>query len=261
MSVVVPNEAQRASDSSVSTTPGSDPPTPSQSGAPSQSWRSLFDMLVSSVMLCAAIAVIWQALGNPPNLGRDAPVGPIPRDPLHLGSAPALGSPTARIAMVMFSDLTCPYCAKFATETLPSLRSKYIDTGLVRLVFRHFPLPNHARAIPAATAVECAARQGKFWEMHDRLILTPRALGDGQLRERAGSVGLELEAFEKCLDEGLSEPVKADLEGAKALGVTSTPTFFFGTLIATNRVKVERIISGARPGSEFERVLDDLTGR
>ena len=74
---------------------------------------------------------------------------------------PVLGNPDAPITMIEFSDFQCPFCARFYSETLPLIKSNFIDTGVVKLVYRDFPLQNiHPNAIPAAVASECAHETG-----------------------------------------------------------------------------------------------------
>ena len=79
----------------------------------------------------------------------------------------AKGPESAPVTIVEFSDFQCPYCAA-SGPVLTRLFEKY--PGKIRLIFRHFPLPGHIQAMPAAEAAECARDQGKFWEMHDLLF-------------------------------------------------------------------------------------------
>ena len=224
------------------------------------SWRAALDIAASLAMIGAAGLVAWPMLRGS-TAKRTPPEVRIPAEPLSLEGAPVLGSAKAPVVIVEFSDFECPFCGRFVSETLPSLKEKYIDTGLVMLAFRHFPLPGHAQAIPAANAAQCAARQGKFWPMHDRLFTAPRDLAVPKLREKAAAVGVEMSTFEECQAEPTNEQVRTDFETAKALGLPSTPTFFLGTRTSNNGIKVERILSGAKPPAEFQRVLRDLTGR
>ena len=87
-----------------------------------------------------------------------------------------LGHPDAPVTIIEFTDLQCPYCARFATQTFPQIRRNYIDTGKVRYTSRDLPLPMHEFAVSAAVAARCAGEQGRFWEylaalfaMQDRL--------------------------------------------------------------------------------------------
>lgn len=83
----------------------------------------------------------------------------------------AMGSADAPLTLVEYSDFQCPFCRRFFNETLSEIKKNYIDTGRVRLVYRHYPLPFHDAAQKSAEATECAAKQGKFWEMHDAIFI------------------------------------------------------------------------------------------
>ena len=102
----------------------------------------------------------------------------------------------------------------------------------IKFVYRHFPLPNHPAARPAAEAAACAQAQGKFWEYHDRLFEAQPSRKSGsfatdQLKLYGAQVGLDAPAFDACIDAGRHlERVKAETERGRAKGVTSTPTLF-----------------------------------
>lgn len=101
--------------------------------------------------------------------GRPAP--PLPAQPLSISDAVVKGSERAKVVLIAFSDFECPYCSRFAKDTLPVLDEKYVRTGRVRVAFRHLPIESiHPTAFKAAEASECAREQGRFWEMHDRLF-------------------------------------------------------------------------------------------
>src|SRR5437879_12524604 len=86
-------------------------------------------------------------------------------DPL---AARAQGRSDAPVTVYEMSDFQCPFCRSFALTTLPILEREYVQTGKVRLVYINLPLPYlHANAFAAALVATCAARQGKFWPMHD----------------------------------------------------------------------------------------------
>ncbi len=89
------------------------------------------------------------------------------------GHLPVLGNDDAKITIIEFSDFQCPFCKQFYTDTLPQLKSEYLDTGKAQLTFRHYPLTSiHPNAETAHRASECANEQGKFWEYHDLLFET-----------------------------------------------------------------------------------------
>src|SRR5438270_5668045 len=78
-----------------------------------------------------------------------------------------LGKPDAPITIVEYASLTCPHCAHFATEVLPKLKEKWIDSGKARLVLRDFPLDEPA--MRAAMVARCAA-PGRYFPLVDTLF-------------------------------------------------------------------------------------------
>ena len=82
-----------------------------------------------------------------------------PQDVSTAGS-PSMGSESAKVVLVEFSDLQCPYCVRFYDDTFPGIVKKYIDTGAVRYVAREFPLSSiHPQAARASEAALCAGDQ------------------------------------------------------------------------------------------------------
>ncbi len=79
---------------------------------------------------------------GPAGLGRQTPPreAPLPAAPLRMEAHMSAGVATARVGMLIFSDFQCPYCASFATDTLPTIRRDFVDSGKVRMGFHHFPL-------------------------------------------------------------------------------------------------------------------------
>ena len=153
------------------------------SGLRSRLW-SVLDRAATVAVLVAAVAFFWNGgLRSAPSGGApaDRQTIPIPEDPVALDGTQMMGSPTARVVLMEFSDFQCPYCGRFAQETLPGLRAKYVDAGLVQFVFRHNPLPVHPNAQAAAEAAICAARQGNFWGMHDQLFRDPAKLEESHV--------------------------------------------------------------------------------
>jgi protein-disulfide isomerase len=99
--------------------------------------------------------------------------------------------------------------------------------GRVRLVFKDFPLPSHGLAMPAHEAARCAGAQGHYWPYHDRLFENQPKFERAQLIGYADVVGLDRERFTRCLDDHVERAaVQASFAEGRALGVTSTPTFF-----------------------------------
>jgi protein-disulfide isomerase len=166
----------------------------------------------------------------------------IERFKVALGDAPVRGPETAPVTIVMFSDFECPYCER-GHRTLEALQRKY--RGVVRIVYKAYPLDMHSNAIFAAMAARTAQNQGKFWEFHDRLYG-----GDGlearQLLAHARKVGMDVEALERDLDEFVhAAEVRRDMRQGRRLGVTSTPHFFING----------RSVTGAKDFEAFEAII------
>jgi protein-disulfide isomerase len=139
---------------------------------------------------------------------------------------PVLGPDTAPITIIEFSDYECPYCRKWHVEVWPQLQAEYPDQ--IRLVFRDFPLTSiHANAIPAAAAANCAREQEQYWEFNELLFSNRYSLSKSSYQLYAEELGLDMTAFNECLDSGrYNDEVQADFDFAAGLGVRSTPTFF-----------------------------------
>jgi protein-disulfide isomerase len=178
---------------------------------------------------------------------------------VSLQNAAIKGDPRAKVAIIEYSDFQCPYCGRFARDTLPELEARYLRTGRALLAFRHLPIEQkHPHALNAGVSVECAGRRGKFWEMHDRLFQNQALLDPPNLRAHAQAIGLDASEFDKCLETELVDKVRLDGKAAQALSITGTPTFLIGPVEPDGRVKVLHRLSGTRPIAEFAAVLDGL---
>lgn len=190
-----------------------------------------------------------------------------PDNPDHTMAGDAFrGDPDAPVVVIEFSDFQCPFCRRHVTETQPILDEKFVDTGDVKWVFKHFPLPIHPKAPAAGAAAECAAEQGEFWAMHDLLFkdVDRWAKGsnddtDAALKELAGELGLDQAAFDACMaSEEASAHVDSDVE-AGAPFVKGTPTFI--VLVGQQG----RIIPGALPVDQFsdflQQTVDNAKGQ
>lgn len=150
-----------------------------------------------------------------------------PRDPerVELAGAPCRGEASAPVTMVVFSDFECPFCAM--GRELVELLEREAGSRL-RVCFKHYPLTEiHARAQLAAQAAAAAQRQGKFWEMHDRLFAHAKELEREDLVDHARAVGLDLGRFRADLDSSAVRlQVERDRAEAIRLSLGGTPTFF-----------------------------------
>lgn len=175
------------------------------------------------------------------------PSGPDPAATYRVtvGDEPAVGPDTAKVTLVEWSDFQCGYCRR----TLPILEQLEKKYGAeLRVVFKHNPLSNHPRAMPAAIAAEAAHRQGRFWAMHDKLFANANALTDENFVAWAEELGLDVERFRRDLsDPRLAERVEQQLREGMTLGVRGTPSFFVNG----------RFVRGARPVEVFEALIDE----
>lgn len=136
-----------------------------------------------------------------------------------------LGAPQAPVTVVEYGDFECPNC-KQAAPAVKLLLDRF--AGRIRIVYRHFPLEEvHPHALLAAQAAECAAGQGRFWEMHDLLFENQAHLKPHQLRGYAERLELDMVRYEaERGDEVYLQRVREHIDGGKRSGVRSTPSFF-----------------------------------
>lgn len=162
------------------------------------------------------------------------------------GDDPAKGPATAPVTLVEFSDFQCPYCARVG-PTLKRVEEVYGEK--VRIVFKDFPLLQiHKDAAKAAEAGTCAAEQGKFWPLHDKMFENQAKLSVADLKQFAKDAGLDSNAFDQCLDSGKqSAEWNEDLKDGERYGVTGTPAFFVNG----------RLLGGAASFEKLAEVIDD----
>lgn len=176
----------------------------------------------------------------------EGPLVALPEAPAEAPAFPAeldiygvqIGDPQAPVVVREFADFQCPACAQFARNH-ERLKTEYIDTGKVRLVFFEMPLGQHANAMPAAQAARCAGDQDAFWDMKAQLFAGQSAwsgLGEplSVFSRYADDLGLHQGRFERCLErEQRREQVEGSLAVAKQLRVSSTPTVLVDNILLT----------------------------
>ena len=168
---------------------------------------------------------------------------------------PVLGDANAPVTIVEFSDFECPFCARFHQQTLPQIVQNYVDTGLVNIVYRDFPLDAiHPNAIITHMAAECAHEQSMFWPYHDMLFERQEEWNNldaqgvvNKVVEYAQSMPLDMTLFVACMDNPeTSQEVYRDKQAGVEYGVTGTPAFFIG-----NDQSGYILVSGAKPYESF----------
>jgi protein-disulfide isomerase len=199
-----------------------------------------------------------------------APARPAPSAPAPATAAPAgprrvllgdldltgvghdVGSATAPVVIIDFSDYGCPYCGEFTRETYPTIEREYVRTGKVFFKYVPFIVGMFPHSADATRAVECAAEQGRFWPMLDRVYdaqkewrtsSDPRAL----LTSLASAAGADTATLARCYADRHTDARIARATGlANQVGVRVTPSFIVN----------ERPIEGALPLADFRRVID-----
>jgi len=176
--------------------------------------------------------------------------------------SPIKGNPTAKVTMIEFTDLQCPFCLRYYTNTFPRIMKEFVETGKVRYVAREFPLSSiHKDAHRAAQATLCAGEQGKYWELRDKIFHNRNRLAESDLEEYARSVGVELESWKACLSSGRYEQkISKDRQDGSRLGISGTPSFAFGLTDPDepNTILVAEVIEGAYPFEEFAKRIKAL---
>ena len=160
------------------------------------------------------------------------------------------GNPLAKTVLVEYSDFECPACATYH----PIVKKLVAELGSnFAMVYRHFPLPQHLGAKPAAYAAEAAGAQGKFWEMAD-MIFDNQTKWEGRrnvektFEEYAVTLGLNLEKFKTDRDAKVTKDgVDADKASGDGYAVAGTPTFFL------NGKKIDN----PRSFDDFKKLLSD----
>lgn len=180
-------------------------------------------------------------------------------DPAKAGPAQGytLGKADAPVEIVEFADFECPSCGQFAAVTEPDVRKRIIDTGLAKLTFYDFPLPQHKNSMSAHNAAACAADQGKFWEMHDKIFMAQdqwntEATDNPKpfFQKYASDIGLEPKAFETCYDSRTHQQrIFANQAEGERRQVGSTPTFMVGN----------KSYPGALPYDVLKAIVDSAT--
>ena len=147
-----------------------------------------------------------------------------------------LGNPKAPVQILEFADFECPACGQFATVTEPDVRKRIIEPGTASYRFFDFPLPQHKNSMAASNAAACAADQGKFWEMHDRLFFGQPEWETNAVRNPkkvftryAKELGLNVDTWTSCYDEQRHQNrILANRAEGERRNVQSTPTFVIG---------------------------------
>ena len=164
------------------------------------------------------------------------------------------GNENAKITIIAYESLTCSHCADFHRDVYPQLKKEYIDTGLAKIEFRHFPLD--IAALNASKIAQCKKDQGL--EILESLYLNQQAWIKGSTAEEVNSnlkKFIEKEGFnvdfEKCLKNKEIEDfvLNERIEGTKKFKVNATPT------IIINNKKFEKSLNYKNLKETLEKLI------
>ncbi|RKT89053.1 Protein-disulfide isomerase [Saccharopolyspora antimicrobica] len=226
-------------------------------GSPALRWG------FAALVVAAVAALAWGAFGGRPSPDQAAPqtatteqdeIAAVlkslqrrqPDDPF------ALGRTDAPVVMIMYEDYRCPFCSKFTADIKPQLIERYVDTGVLRLEWRDFPIFGE-ESLEIAKAARAAAHQGRFWEFHNAAY----ARGNGgekpsfpeeTIQEVAREAGVpDLAKFNADRnDPAIMQAIQTDATEGQALGVSSTPSFIVNS----------QPVLGAQPLDQFVAVIE-----
>ncbi len=170
------------------------------------------------------------------------------------------GNPDAPITLIEYSDFECPFCKRFHPTVVKLIEN---NQDKLRWVYRHFPLGFHnPGAQKQAEASECVAElkgNDAFWDFTDKIYARTKSNGKGfplkNLRPLAEEIGVDGDAFSKCLDSGeMTARVKEDIANGILLGVSGTPAAFI-----INQKGDTRFVAGALPLQNLQSLVDELS--
>ncbi len=172
------------------------------------------------------------------------------------------GDPDAPVTLIEYASWTCPACLDFHARIMPTVKTDYIDTGKVRLVFREFPTPPANVAVAGFTLARCTSGD-EYYALLDELFMRQDAIltlarQGGPVVEALKQVGVNHgistdEEFEACLaDESSREAIRASIAAARDKGVSATPTFFLDGVQMDNNVRIST--------ETFTAALDEALG-
>lgn len=172
-----------------------------------------------------------------------------------------LGKLDSKVTFLEYGDFQCNACEAY-NPTVDAVRQKYADR--VKFQFRNLPLPSlHPNAIGAARAAEAAAKQGKFWEMHDALykstnwqVWTTASDPNSLFQQYAQQIGVNVDQFKKdFISSSTNDAINADIAAFQKTGKDmATPTFFInGTYIPLSSLIDS---NGSASVDAFSKVID-----
>jgi protein-disulfide isomerase len=145
---------------------------------------------------------------------------------IPVGNSVVVGKKDAPVTIVQFTDLQCPFCARFYPPVKEALKA-YPDK--VNFIIKNFPLSFHPNARPAAKVALAAHEQGKYIEMVELLLANGANVSADKMKEYAKELGLNEQKLTDDLknkDAQYEAQIKADMDLGAQVDVRGTPTFY-----------------------------------
>jgi protein-disulfide isomerase len=205
--------------------------------------KQFFGVLLVVIAILAGVFILTKDKASSPANGGQA-------------SNHSQGAGNKDVTLIEYGDFQCPACKSYY-PIIKQVKKEYGSD--IRFVFRHFPLVQiHSNAFVASRAAESAGLQGKFWQMHDLLYENQESWSQlpdttAVFEQYAGQLGLDLERFRQDMaSESVNSTINTDLQKAKALGATSTPTFVLNG---------ERLEENPRDVEGFKTLIDEAIAK
>jgi len=179
---------------------------------------------------------------------------------LDVQGEPFRGDSQARVAIIVYSDFDCSFCARYQREIYPLIDQEFIKPGKVKYFFRDLPEPGQTNSMLKARAARCAGEQGKFWELHDLLFAEHAAKSGLDLAPYVQALSLDPASFNACLEsDRFVDNVRLSVAGAKRIGLKGTPGFIIGKVSEDGEAVVAtKVFVGAESFESFKSMLDEL---
>ena len=213
-----------------------------------------------SVVTSSAAPAGTAASPTPPKPARDVPRTTAPVRPRRIvfggvdftGMGHDRGSQSAPVVLIDMSDFACPYCAEFSLKTYPALDREYVQTGKVLFKYIPFVVGSFRHGEQATRAAECAADQGQFWLMLDRIYSTQAEWKrgnaiDAQMTALAGTTPIDSARFSACYSDRrtVARTERAN-ELVNSIGLRVTPSFLVNG----------HPVQGALPLADFRKQIE-----
>ena len=198
--------------------------------------------------------------GETANISGNPPAAPsVNIKDVNLNGEPYIGSPQAPVVMAYWSDYQCPFCARFETQTLPALKTQYVDTGKLRIVFKdlQFLGPDSKTAALLGRAI-WQAYPDKYFAWRQKMYEDQGTENSGWVGTKADSIasslGMDVKKLNQLVSQNnssYSQAIDNDYSEGNKFGIQSTPSFVLGT----------QLVVGAQPLSAFTQIINSELGK